>query len=232
MFRLIVAFSLLSALIGCTAREPRPVPVSPHIVTAPLLGRTGGYLTVRDAASRVQVVMGTLPGQLYRIGTPAGSGLTPRVAGVDGRLVVSLLPAGGDGPDEVRIVLNREVRWQIRLPAGAGEQQLDLRRGRVARVELGASGLVELRLPAPDTVVPVTLGGPVGSVAVTAERATPLRVRLDAGAGVAETPWSGGTYVPPGTVWQTAGWAAAPRSYAIWARSSVGTLTMRTVQKE
>ncbi|MEU4240304.1 hypothetical protein [Actinoplanes sp. NPDC026619] len=172
----------------------------------------------------MQVVLATLPGLLYRITTPAGSGLTPRVTGAGGRLVASLLPSGGDGPDEVRIVLNREVRWQISLPAGAGEQQLDLRRGRVSRVDLGASGLVELRLPAPDATVPITLSGGVGSVLVTAEPGTPLRVQLDQGAGS----WLGGASAPPGTVWQAAGWPSTRQRYGIRARSTIGAFTLRT----
>jgi hypothetical protein len=227
MVRLIVALSLLSAVAGCSTREPdpvRPVPAAEHVIAGALLGRTGGHLTVRDAASRVQVVLATLPGLLYRITTPAGSGLTPRVTGAGGRLVASLLPVAGDGPDEVRIVLNREVRWQISLPAGAGEQQLDLRRGRVSRVDLGASGLLEMRLPAPDASVPITLGGPVGSVLVIADADAPMRVQLDQGAGS----WQGGASAPPGTIWQARGRPAAPFRYGIRARSAVGAFMVRT----
>jgi hypothetical protein len=194
-----------------------------HVAAAALLGRSGGYLTVRDAASRIRVELATLPGLLYRISTPPGSGLAPRVTGAHGRLVASLLPTGGDGPDEVRIVLNRDVRWQIDLPAGAGEQQLDLRRGRVSRIDLGGSGLVELRLPRPDRLVPITLREGVGGVLVTAEPGTPMRVRLDQGAGS----WLGGAPAAPGTVWQVGGWPAALAGYGIRARSSVGAFSFR-----
>ncbi|WP_239133012.1 hypothetical protein [Paractinoplanes durhamensis] len=183
-------------------------------------------------------MLSTLPGLLYRISTAPGSGLVPRVTGADGRLVASLLPpkaaageaAGGDGPDEVRIVLNRDVRWHLSLPAGAGEQQLDLRRGRISRLDLGASGLVELRLPAPDTAVPITLSGGIGSMVVTAEAGTALRVQLDRGAGFAETPWSGGAPAPPGTVWPTTA-RPARRGYLIRARSAIGNFSLRTRQK-
>ncbi|WP_239118022.1 hypothetical protein [Paractinoplanes ferrugineus] len=179
---------------------------------------------MRDAASRIRVELATLPGLLYRISTPAGSGLAPRVTGANGRLVASLLPTGGDGPDEVRIVLNRDVRWQLDLPAGAGEQQLDLRRGRVSRLDLGASGLVELRLPKPDTIVPITLRGGVGGVLITAEPGTPLRVRLDRGAGS----WLGGAPAAPGTVRQVGARPGTLAGYGIRARSSVGSFAVRT----
>ena len=180
-----------------------------------------------DAASRVQVVLAVMPGVLYRISTPADSGLKPRVTGRNGRIRAHLLPTGGDGEDEVRIVLNRDVRWAIRLPAGAGEQQLDLRRGRVSRVDLGASGLVEMRLPAPVGTVPVTLAGPVGSAQFSADRTIPLRLELSQGAGVADTPWGSGSALPPGAVVQTPGWINTPDRYAIRAHASVGTLTVR-----
>jgi hypothetical protein len=230
MIRLIVALSLLSASACGNSRSAPPIgPPSgaDHVVVAPLLGRTGGFITVRDAASRVRVEFATLPGLLYRISTPPGSGLTPLVTGANGRLVASLRPTGGDGPDEVRVVLNREVRWRISLPSGAGEQQLDLRRGRVSRVDLGASGLVEMRLPRPDGNVPITLRAAVGSVLVTAEPGTAVRVRLDRGAGS----WLGGASAPPGTV-RSAGGPAASAAYVIRAHAPIGAFTLRTAAEE
>jgi hypothetical protein len=179
------------------------------VVAGPLRGRTRALFTVRDAASRVEVVFATMPGLLYRISTPAGSGLVPRVTGGDGRVQAVLRPTGGDGPDEVRVVLNRDVRWDIRLPAGAGEQRLDLRRGRVTRVELGASGLVELRLPPPVGSVPVILADNVGAVVLTTPPATALRIRL------------------PRAVRQSANWARTRDRYEISAHKSVDRFTMR-----
>ncbi|MFI5892731.1 hypothetical protein ACIA5D_21735 [Actinoplanes sp. NPDC051513] len=192
-----------------------------------LLGRTGAYLTVEDAASRVEVITASLPGLLYRITTPAGAGLTPHVTSENGHVRATLRPNGADGPDEVRIVLNRDVRWAISLPAGAGEQQLDLRRGRISRLDLGASGLLELRLPPPAGTVPVTLAGAVGSVVLSA---APLRLELDQGAGFAELPWASGQAIDEGAVVQTPGWVETPDRYAMTARSTIGTLTVR--QKE
>jgi hypothetical protein len=175
-------FLLLTA--GCTAvGKPGPPPVlrAPvgvqhgQTLAGPLLGRTGARLTVGDAASTVHVRLAELPGQLYRITTPAGGGLTARVTGPDGRVDVGLRPDGDQGPDAVAIVLNRAVRWDIRLPAGAGEARLDLRRGRLARVEVGASGLAVLNLPQPRGVVPITLTDAVGSVRVAAPEGTAVR---------------------------------------------------------
>ncbi|WP_433365955.1 hypothetical protein ACQPZX_36825 [Actinoplanes sp. CA-142083] len=227
--RAFVALSLVTALAGCAPHETPPAAPAPapHVAVGSLLGRTGAYLTVDDAASRVQVVTATLPGLLYRVTTPADSGLTPHVTSENGHVRAILRPNGADGPDEVRIVLNRDVRWGISLPSGAGEQQLDLRRGRVSRLELGASGLLELRLPPPAGTVPITLAGAVGSVVLSA---SPLRLELDQGAGFAELPWGSGQAITPGAVVETPGWSKIPDRYAIRARSTIGSLTVR--QKE
>jgi hypothetical protein len=201
-----------------------------HVAAGALLNRTSAYLTVEDAASRVQITMATLPGLLYRISTAGDSGLEPRVTSRNGVVRARLLPTGADGPDEVRIVLNRGVRWSISLPAGAGEQQLDLRRGHLSRVDLGASGLLELRLPAPAGTVPITLRGAVGSVVLSGG---PLRIELDQGAGSVVLPWAtSGTEINPRRVVQTPGWGKMSDRYAIGARAGIGALIVRADQNE
>lgn len=226
-----MAFSLVGALFlaGCgpePTREPAAAPSGhEHVVAGPLQGRTGAYLIVGDAASRIQVILAALPGLLYRISTPAGSGLVPLVSGADGRIRAALRPTGADGPDEVRILLNRDVRWDIRLAAGAGEQQLDLVRGRISRVVLGPSGLVELRLPAPAGTIPVTLDSGVGTVALSAP--APVRIRLAEGAGAVTTPWLVQAAAAAGTVLEPRDWRTARDRYAVLARSGVGSLTLR-----
>jgi hypothetical protein len=215
-------FLLFSALMAtsCQAPQPKSVIGAENVVAGPLEGRTGAFLTLGDPASRVRIVLAGLPGLLYRISTPAGSGLTPRVTGRGGRIRAALHPTGADGPDEVRIVLNRAVRWDIRLPAGAGEQQLDLTRGRVTRLELGVSGLIELRLPQPAGTVPVTLLGAVGAVTLSVGRGTPTRFRLAEGAGSTTGLPVGGLEPPE--------WRTARDRYAVLARSAVGSLLLRT----
>jgi hypothetical protein len=191
-------------------------------------GRTGAFLLVRDAASLVEVRLTDLPGLLYRITTPAGSGLAPRVGGAAGQVTVRLRSGAGDGPDTVLILLNRRVRWDIRLPAGAGEQHLDLRQGRVGRLDLGSAGLARVRLPAAGGVVPVTLLGGMGTVAVTAPRRTPVRVHLSAGAGSVVVPWRAGSSARTGNaVVMAPQWPARADRYSVEARSPVAALILR-----
>jgi hypothetical protein len=122
------------------------------------------------------------------------------------------------------IVLSRRVRWDIRLPSGAGEQRLDLTGGKVARIHLGSSGLVELTLPRPAGTVQVRLTGGVGDVTLAGYG--PVRFALREGVGRIRTPWAAADGAPPGTVLLQPGWVTAPDRYAMDARSSVGRLTV------
>ncbi|WP_250008968.1 hypothetical protein [Actinoplanes sp. M2I2] len=225
-----MALLLVSALAitGCE----RPVPVGApdpgeRVVTGPLQRRTGARLIVPDAASRIHVVLATLPGLLYRITTPGRSGLAPSVTRRGGTVLVALRPTGADGAHELRIVLNRAVRWDLRLPAGAGEQRLDLDRGRVTRLVVGPSGLVELRLPAPVGTVPLVLTGSIGTLTVSTPRTTPLRLQLAGGVGSALTPWTADEELPRATVLTPAIWPTARHRYWLRARSPIGLLTLR-----
>ncbi|MEU4221163.1 hypothetical protein [Actinoplanes sp. NPDC026623] len=198
-----------------------------HVLAGALHGRTGAFLIVRDAASRVEVRLADLPGLLYRISTPADSGLAPAVTGTPGRVRLGLRPTGADGPDTVEILLNRAVRWDIRLPAGAGEQHLDLAAGRIRRVELGSgTGLVSMRLPPPRGTVPIKLTGGVGEIAIALPAGTPLRFRLRGGAALVAVPWARRARAQAGALIAPAGWVSARDRYAVDVGSEVGTVTV------
>jgi hypothetical protein len=209
-------FALVSVALG-SACQPSPVVPSSgtttgeRVVAGSRHGHTTGYLRLGDAASRVEVRLVPLADLLYRISTPAGSGLAPRVTGGPGRVRLALQPTGEDGPDTVLILLNRAVRWDLRLPAGAGEQHLDLSTGSVSRVDVGPSGLLDLALPAPRGTVPVILRGGVGTLTVTAPRGAPVRLRTPDGSLSGADP----------------AWPRARRRYLIDARAAVGSVTVR-----
>jgi hypothetical protein len=236
--RRIATFSLITALLvtGCsTPVTPGPdetvLPASAdqpgHVVEGALLGRTGAGLVVATASSRVLVQTAGLPGLLYRITTPAGSGLAPRVTGAPGQVRLTLLPTGDDGPDDVTIVLNQAVRWDLRLPAGAGEQHLDLSHGRITRLELGAAGLVTANLPRPHGTVPVTFAEATGTVRIATPPGTAVRLRLRKGAGRVSVPWTATAGAPRTGILASLGWPSTADRYTIDARATVETLTLR-----
>ncbi len=177
--RPVAVFGLITALLtgGCGHRpavyDESAYAFSPdHVAEGALHGRTRAVFTVADAASRIQMRMGDLPGLLYRVSTPGGSGLAPQVSGPSGRPRLMLRPTGDGGPDVVTVVLNRTVRWTLATPKGGGEQLFDLRSGRLTGAVLGAAGRVDLMLPPPHGRVPITLAGPVGSLTIIAPKGT------------------------------------------------------------
>ncbi|MFD1371718.1 hypothetical protein [Actinoplanes sichuanensis] len=219
------------AMVWPAPTAPPPAAVAPvadeRMVAGPLDGRTAAWLTVGDAAARVRVRFARLPGLLYRISTASDAGVVPVVSRRDGRVTLRLNEADGDGLDEVRIVLNRNVRWDIRLPAGAGEQQLNLRDGRVRRVEVGAAGLAEVWLPEPDGTVPVVFTGGIGTAVVSVRYGTPVRIHLTQGAGSVETPWLANNGTAAGTVLRESDFRQALDRYAIRADGGIGALVLR-----
>jgi hypothetical protein len=202
-------------------------PNTERVLVGALSGRTGAALLVGDAASRVEVRVAEMPGLLYRVTTPADAGLAPHVTARRGLYRIDLRPTTGTGPNIVRIVLNRRVRWDVRLPAGAGEQQLDLSAGRVSRIELGASGLVELNLPQPLGTVPVMFRRGAGTVELSTPPSTPVRLTLPEGAGAVTTPWVVNNGTPAGTTLTAPGWSAVTDRYTIRLSSGAGSITVR-----
>jgi hypothetical protein len=231
--RALTAAALVTALLVTACTAPATVqsgppdagrPADGRVLAGSLHGRSGAYLIVRGAASRVEVRLAEIPGLLYRISTPADSGLAPRVTGGDGMVRLGLLPTGGAGPDTVTILLSRRVRWDIRLPSGAGEQRLDLADGKVARIDLGSSGLVDVTLPRPVGTVDVRLTGGVGDAVFTGYG--PMRFALGQGARAIRTPWVAANGSPPGSVVVQPGWIAAADRYAVHARAGIDRLTV------
>jgi hypothetical protein len=199
----------------------------PRQLDGSLDGRTGAHLTLGSAAAAVDLRLAALPGLLYRIRTPGDSGLTPRVTGRPGFVDVRLTPTGEDGVDRVHILLNREVVWQIRMTAGAGEKRLDLSGGRSSGIVLGGgAGLVRLRLPRPHGTTPVRLAGAVGALDVSVPASVPVRVRLGGGATAVTVPWPAPAAYRPGTVLTAPAWHTATDRYVIDSRSALGALTV------
>ncbi|GAA2538753.1 hypothetical protein GCM10010435_02510 [Winogradskya consettensis] len=190
-------------------------------------GRRTAALSVRDAASRVEIRLVALPDLLYRITTQADSGLSPRVTGPPGGVRLALTPTGANGPDTVTIELNRTVRWDLNLPAGAGEQHLELAGGRISRIRLGSgAALVRLALPRPsDATVPITIGGAVGELDIGVPDRTAVWFRLHGGAGSVAMPSKVPAPAAPGAIINThPGTHAA--GYAVDIRSTVGALAL------
>ncbi|MEU8392114.1 hypothetical protein [Micromonospora sp. NPDC048843] len=207
---------------GAAAEQP---------LTAPLAGRREGTFVLADGLSSFELRVAELGDDLYRISTPAGSGVAGRPA-VRGETVrLDLVESGTRGPRAVRVLLNERVAWRIHLVGGVSSQVLDLVRARLLGVELaGGSSRTEILLPPitaagpgnptgprseqPASILAVRLTGGTSQLDVRVPRETSVRVRAGAGAGsvvVRDDRWDG---VAAGSVLGTPGWdRSAERLY-------------------
>ncbi|WFE99051.1 hypothetical protein [Micromonospora sp. WMMD964] len=210
-------------------------------LTAPVAGRRTGTFVLADGLSSFDLRVADLGDDLYRITSPAGSGVVgrPVVSGETVRL--DLADSGERGPGAVRVLLNERVTWRLHLVGGVSRQVLDLTRARLLGVELaGGSSRTEILLPAiteagtdngpgtgsaPGTgkgpgspegsgILTVRLTGGTSQLDIRLAGETPVRVRVGAGAGsvaLDHDHWDG---VGAGTVLGTPGWdRAAQRLY-------------------
>ncbi|MBM0278504.1 hypothetical protein [Micromonospora tarensis] len=190
-------------------------------MTAPLADRQRGTFVLADGLSLFDLRVADLGDDLYRISGPTGSAVAPRPAVLGETVRLGLVATGGSGPRAVRVLLNERVEWRLRLVGGVSGQTLDLTRARLLGVELaGGSARTELLLPPVDgqtdsigsgspTTMTVRLTGGTSQLDVRVRGATPVRVRVGAGAGsvaVGDARWDG---VAAGTVLGSPGWDRA-----------------------
>lgn len=195
-----------------------------HDVAVARDGLESAELDVVSGATAVTVRVADLAPELVRASTPEGSRVAPAVSRDGTRVRVALASTGLAGPADVTVVLDRQVRWRVRLSGGATTEVVDLRGGRVDGVEFAAGvNRIELSLPAPRGVVPVRMSGGASDFTVLLPAGVDAGVRVGGGAGsvqvdgVRRTGLSGGTTVRSST--------AADR-YDIDATAGVSTLTV------
>ncbi|WP_431945732.1 hypothetical protein [Micromonospora marina] len=152
-------------------------------LTAPRGGRQRARFELVDGLTRFTLRAADLGDDLYRIGAPDGSGVTPRPQ-LEGDRVRLRIEENGRGPAAVEVVLNSRVTWRLRLIGGVSEQRLDLSEARLAGVDLvGGAARTRLLLPRLDGSLTVRMTGGVSELTVTVPGAPPARVRMASGAG-------------------------------------------------
>lgn len=196
-----------SARVPAAAGTVRP---GAGAVTGPVDGRTAAVFDLVDGAASVRVSARDLGGDLYRISTPSGSALAPRVETDHDGVRVHLAGTGSPAPAQVEIVLTTTVRWTLRLDGGTQQTAVDLSGAKVEAVDLGGgASQIDLTLPAPTGLVPVRLTGGVDQFRVRLADDTPVRVRVQSGAG--EVTLDGTTHrgIAPGQSFTAYGWGGA-----------------------
>jgi len=170
-----------------------------HIVSAPRDGRHSAVLDLVSGAGEVTVRTTDLGDQLYRISTPDGTGLVPRVDERNDTATVRLDHVAGNGPASVEILLSSAVTWTVHLDAGATALRMDLRDGPVAGVEVNRGvSTAELWLGRPRGTVPVRETGGAGTFTVHLPSGVPVRARLAGGAASATVDGASRSGLPGG----------------------------------
>ncbi|KXK58865.1 hypothetical protein AWW66_27375 [Micromonospora rosaria] len=154
------------------------------VLTAPLDGRRRATFELVDGLATLSLRTADLGDDLYRIGSPAESGVdpAPRVLGDQVRLHVKR--GTRPGPGVVDVALNSRVDWRLQITGGVDHQVLDLSGGRSAGVDLlGGATRVDLRLPRVTGTLPVRMTGGVNELLIRVAGDPPARVRAASGAG-------------------------------------------------
>jgi hypothetical protein len=196
-------------------------------LTAPLDGLDNAGFDLADSATSVRLHAADLGDDLYRISSPAGSGLLPRVVRSGAEVRLFLAPSAQPGTGVVDVAVNATVGWTLRLDAGVAESVLDMAAGKVDGVELsGGASRIELILPRPQGQLAVRMTGGVDQFLVKLVKLTPVRVRADSGAG--EVTVGGSTYhgIARGRSFTANGWGDGTPGVDLQAVAGMSALTV------
>jgi hypothetical protein len=189
---------------------PTPVPGPP--ITALRGSAKTRLLEVTGASTSLRIRSVNLGELLFSIGTMDGSAM-PGVVETPRGPQLSLVRTGLDATE---IQLNSKVRWTIKLAGEATTQQIDMRSGGLAGIELaGASSDTTLELPKPAKTVALRVTGAVGNLQVRAAGDVPVRLRLGKGAETATLDGTQHSNPKSGTVLASRGWQSATKRYDI-----------------
>ena len=233
-----VGLAVVLVVTGCTGAGPVDGPanplapgrpgglrqVHPHVVAAGV-NADAATVDVVSGATTVTVRSADLGGaDRVQASTPDGAGVAPALDTDDNTISVRLVETGEPGPAEVTVLLDRQVRWQVRMSGGATSQLLDLRSTRLSSVDLVAgASTIELVLPVPDRAVPIRMAGGASEFTLQVPHGVATAVRIGGGAGSTDVYGAHRTGLAAGTVLST---ATDPHRYDIDATAGVSTLTV------
>jgi hypothetical protein len=205
----------------------QPVPAGPQRVTAPLGAVRTRVLEVAGPSTVLRVRSADLGEALFDIAT-TDPGTVPSLTDSDRGTRLELVRTGAAAPAEVDIQLNAKVAWTLRLLGSAQEQNIDLRAGGVAGIEVaGGTARVVVRLPEPKGTVPLSVTGPVEELEVRRE-AGPVRLRLAGGADRAVVDGKTRRKVKAGAELTSAGWSSTKKRYDVTVAGPIASVVTAT----
>jgi hypothetical protein len=174
-------------------------------------------LDVVSGTTSVVVADAAPAGHLYRVHTPAGSGIRP-LATLDHRTLRVGQTADGNGNavPTIDIELARRVRWTINLDGGATTETVNMARGSLSSLTFGAGvSMASVSLPIPRGTLTLTLAGGATRLLVVAPSGAPAEVNVMGGASEVDLDGTSHSGVAGGSVFTEPTWAGTANRYAI-----------------
>jgi hypothetical protein len=201
--------------------------VRKHDVARARDGLQEASLVVVNGATTVSVRSADLGDTLYRITTPADSQIAPSVAELSDRFQVHFNGTGQPGPSVAEVLLNKDVRWNVRLGGGASESLVDFSTGRLTGLEFSAgSSRIEVKLPRPTGTTVVRMSGGASDFIVRAPSGVPVLARMTGGAGSVTIDGQRRSGIAGNTELTPSDWDGATDRYEIDAVAGVSSLTV------
>lgn len=227
----LVSGMALSLVAGCggPGHEATTAGGGPRVIAGGDARRSTATLDVVDGATTVQVSSArSLGGPLYRVSTPAGSGIRPLVSQTGATVEVGQTGTSPrTGIPSLDIVVARGVRWTIDLDGGATTESVDMRRGLLSSLDFGAGvSRASVRLPAAVGTQSVTLAGGASQLLVVAPPGAPAQVQAVGGASQVLLDGADHIGVAGGSVFTDPGWTGSRNRYAIMLSSGVSDFRM------
>lgn len=137
-----------------------------------------------DNTTELTVTIGSVEEGWFRVTTPRGSGVKPRVQLDGAALRVGIEPTGEKGSGRIDVLLSEDVDWTVRTRGGFRTAALDLTGGSVDRVDLlGGVAELDLALPRLRAELPIVLAGGAREWRITTDGRVPVRAAFRRGAG-------------------------------------------------
>ncbi|GID26966.1 hypothetical protein [Paractinoplanes brasiliensis] len=197
-----------------------------RVVTAPLDNRSQASFEVLAATNRVNVSIGELGDDLYRISTPEDAGIRPDPVITQDDVKLQVTKDGGGTGGEIDIVLAAKVRWALRFSGYAEEQVINVTGGQISGLELvGGMRTAQINLARPTGTVPIKVNGAVEKLVVSSPTGSPVRIKV--GGGVKTVVAGNRTLkdVAPGSTLTPKNWAV-PNRYDMGAGAPISALTI------
>jgi hypothetical protein len=188
-----------------------------HVLAGGDAHRSAATLNVVGGTTSVEVSAGAASGDLYRVRTPAGSGIRPLATFDHGTLRVGQTGDGRNtGIPTLDIRLARGVRWTVNLDGGATTETVDMRKGSLTSLSFGAGvSQASVRLPAAAGTLTLTLAGGATRLTIVAPAGAPAEVKVAGGASQVAFDGVTHTGVAGGSIFADPAWASSHDRYAV-----------------